>query len=557
MIEAGEYIVGCNGVKLEKERKEAHYLELEYHEGRTKNVNLDLIDFGTSVYKLSTRVKDLLEIAGYLFAADRESSRGKRDHVEYHSWSRKFHIHIKVRDYKFWSDPDTQYLLSDILCFITGDIEYKFTFYEGQPDFPTNLFDTEKFELDTKKKLSIALFSGGLDSLAGIIERIGQTKDEICLVSHQSGQPSVKQTQNNLFEAINKLYPHRCKHYKFHCGLSHLKSIDETQRTRSLLFTAMAFSIANTYKQDKIYVYENGVTSLNFSKTQDMMNSRASRTTHPKTIRLLEKLFTKIAERDFKIEHPYLYSTKTEIVKIIKKYKGLKLLDSAVSCSSTRNKPAKHTHCGVCSQCIDRRFAVYAAEVEKSDENGIYDFNFLKEDLEEPVIIKALNDYIRLAQSFSEENEDTFYMSRPEQIAEIEEYIVGDKEGDRINKLYNLCKNHSKDIEHSLQRMEAIYFRPFSKVKPKSFYNLILRPRSYQEKDEAENQVSQRQLIKKYLEDEYPNFITGATDEVSKVARQFVNKYHLDLIGNAKKKKITAIRIELTNIRSGKIELGK
>jgi 7-cyano-7-deazaguanine synthase in queuosine biosynthesis len=555
LIEVGEYIVGCNGVRLKKENNAAHYIDLEYHEGRNKNVNIDLKDFGTSVYKLSKRVKDLLEIAGYIFAADRESSRGKSDNVEYHSWSRTFHIHIKVRDYKFWNRPEVQYLLNDILCFITGDKEYKFTFYQGQPDFPTNLFDNDKFALDTKKKLTIALFSGGLDSLAGIIERLETTKDKICLISHQSGQPSVKKTQNNLYEAINTLYPNRSKHYKFHCGLSHIKSIDETQRTRSFLFTAMAFAIAHTYKQDRIYVYENGITSLNFAKTQDMMNSRASRTTHPKTIALLEKFYILFGGKKIKIEHPYLFSTKTDIVKIIKKYKRVKLLDSAVSCSSTRNRPENHTHCGVCSQCIDRRFAVYSSEVEKNDENGIYSFDFLKEALEEPFVVKALNDYIRLAQNFAEENEDTFYMKRADQIAEIDEYIDGEKEGDRVKKLFDLCKNHSKDIEYSLQRMTTMYFRPFSKDKTKSFYNLILRPRTYQEKTDSEKQVSQRQLIKKYLEEEYPNFINGAADEASKIARQFVNKYHLDLMGTAKKKKITAIRIELTNIRSGKIEL--
>ena len=481
MNEKGEYIVTCNGVILKKDIDDVHYIDLEYRTGRKKNVIISIKDFGTSVYKLSKRVKDLLEIAGYLFAADRESSRGKPDNVEYHSWSRCFHIHIKVRDYKFWNAPEIKYLLSDILCFITGDKEYKFTFYKGDIDFPTNLFDTEKFVLDTKKNISIALFSGGLDSLAGIIERLETTKDEICLVSHQSGQPSVMQTQNNLYESIKKSYPDRCKHYKFHCGLSHTKSVDETQRTRAFLFTSMAFAIASTYKQDKIFVYENGITSLNFAKTQDMMNGRASRTTHPQTIALLEKLFTKIVEKDFKIEHPFLFKTKTDVVKGLKGHKKLGLLDSSVSCSATRNRPPeKKTHCGVCSQCIDRRFAVYSSSTERYDENGIYHFNFLKDDLENPTTIKSLVDYIRLAQSFAEENEDAFYMNRPDQIAEIDEYLEGKTEQERVNKLYDLCKRHSRDIENAIQRMREIHDKPLARYNPKSFFNLIVGPREYQ-----------------------------------------------------------------------------
>lgn len=548
----GEYIVGCNGVKLIKDKDDEHYLDLEYHQGRNKNVNIARNEFANSVYKLSKRAKDLLEIAGYIFAADRESYRGKSSDVEYHSWSRSFHFHIKVSDYKFWNSSEIKNLLNDVLSFITGDKSYQFTFYKGGVDFPTSLFDNEKFVLDTKKKLSITLFSGGLDSLAGILERLETSKDEVCLVSHQSGQPSVKQTQNNLFDAINKLYPGRCKHYKFHCGLDHTKSIDETQRTRAFLFTSMAFAIADTYKQDRIYVYENGITSLNFAKTQDMMNGRASLTTHPKTIALFEKLFSKIGGKDFKIEHPYLFNTKTDIIKIIKKYKRLKLLDSAVSCSSTRNRPARHTHCGICSQCIDRRFAVYASETEKNDENGIYDFNFLKEDLEEPVIIKSLNDYIRLAQSFAEENEDTFYMNRGDQIAEIEEFIEGKNEQERIRKLFELSKNHSRNIEYSLQRIENIYYKPFTKERPNSFYNIILRPRAYQENDGEDSKANQRMLIKRFLKNLYPKFIDNPNENVSKIAAEYMKLYHNQLVGNEKKLKKETIRIELTNIRSRK-----
>lgn len=553
MSESGEYIVACNGVKLKKNKDNAHYLELEYHQGRNKNVNIDLIDFGTSVYKLSKRVKDLLEIAGYLFAADRESSRGKPDNVEYHSWSRSFHIHIKVRDYKFWNNEKVKQLLEDILCFITGDKNYKFTFYKGEPDFPTNLFDNEKFKLDTKISISIILFSGGLDSLAGTIERLETTKDEICLVSHQSGQPSVKQTQHKLFDAIAKLYPNRCKHYKFHCGLSHTNSIDETQRTRSFLFTAMAFAIANTYKQDRVYVYENGITSLNFAKTQDMMNGRASRTTHPKTLFLLENLFKKIAGKEFKIENPYLLKTKTDVIKIIKKYKKLKLLDSAVSCSSTRNRPENHTHCGICSQCIDRRFAVYSAETEKNDENGIYNFNFLIEDLEDPIVIKSLNDYLRLAQSFAEENEDMFYMNRSDQIVEAEEFIEGSNEAERVNKLYQLAKKHAKDIEHSLQRIENIYYKPFTKARPKSFYNLILKTRAYQDIDDAK--ANQRILLKRFIQNLYPKFLQQPDENVNRMATKYVKQYHPELAGKEKNNKKESIRIELIGIRDGKINI--
>lgn len=497
-----EYIVGCNGVNLKKESETAHYLELEHNEGCSdKNVNIKLTKFIKSTLKLDKRYKDLLEIAGYVFAADRESYRGKEDDVEYHHWSRSFHFHINVRDYNFWNQEKIKHLLNRALCFMTGDHRYQFTFYKEKTDCPTTIFDTEEFVLDTPDNLRVALFSGGIDSLAGAIELLETTNAEICLVSHQSGQPSVKKTQKTVYEILNELYPNRCKHYKFHCGLSHLKSKDETQRTRSFLFTATAFAIAETYNQNCIYVFENGITSLNFAETQDLMNGRASRTTHPQTLGLLEKLFSEIADKPFSIKVPYVFKTKTEVVEILKTYNRLDLLDSSVSCSTTRDHPAGFTHCGVCSQCIDRRFAVYATHAEEYDGDGLYHYNFLKEDLEEDVIKKSLTDYIRLAQSFANQSQDGFYISKANEIIEIEEYIEGADEDERVEKLYNLCKKHSLNIENAILWMRKKHDSLYAPLKPKSFFNLILGTKIYQQEvvSDKENETRKKEIPSREL----------------------------------------------------------
>ncbi|OGU79389.1 MAG: hypothetical protein A2499_01300 [Stygiobacter sp. RIFOXYC12_FULL_38_8] len=476
-----EHVVWCNGVKVKKQKGDAKCLILDHRDGaKDKNVNLNLRSFVTDIYKLSNRGKDLLEIAGYVFAADRLSYRGHERDLEYHSWSRTFHFNIAVRDLNFWKKAEVQELLSEALCFMSGDHSYSFTFCKAEEDLPTNFFDNDSFKIDKPNNLKVALYSGGLDSLAGIIESLETTDAEVCMVSHQSGQPGVINTQQNLYEVLANIYPNRCKHYKFHCGFSHTKSIDETQRTRSFLYTATAFAIANTYEQDCIYVYENGITSINFADTQDLMNARASRTTHPKTIGLLEKLFTKIAEKPFKIQHPYLFKTKTEVVDILKKYNREFTLDVAVSCSSTRNHPSGFSHCGICSQCIDRRFAVYAAEVEKFDEGGLYHTDFVKNGIDEIPHIKALTDYIRLAQEFKDIDIDGFYLNRAREIVDVEEYIEGADDQERLMKIYELTQKHSKNIEHALNQMRRIFDSPLAHPNPNSIFNTIIAPRTYQ-----------------------------------------------------------------------------
>ena len=89
--------------------------------------------------------------------------------------------------------------------------------------------------------------------------------------------------------------------------------------------------MAHNFKQDSIYEPENGMTSLNLPMTQDLMNGRASRTTHPKTIGLLQKLFTLIHGREFKVIQPYLFKTKTEVIEIISKYNREDLICSSVT----------------------------------------------------------------------------------------------------------------------------------------------------------------------------------------------------------------------------------
>ena len=70
--------------------------------------NLPCLIFVRDVSHLPSRILDLLEIAAYVFCADRLASRGRKDNVEYHSWPRLFHFVIKVRDFDFWDTHDVK-----------------------------------------------------------------------------------------------------------------------------------------------------------------------------------------------------------------------------------------------------------------------------------------------------------------------------------------------------------------------------------------------------------------------------------------------------------------
>ena len=87
--------------------------------------------------------------------------------------------------------------------------------------------------MESSQDLDVALFSGGIDSLAGVLNHLETTNQLVCLVSHQS-QPGTVRTQGQLVEALKSHYSGRVFHYKFECHLKGIRAAEETQRSRGL-----------------------------------------------------------------------------------------------------------------------------------------------------------------------------------------------------------------------------------------------------------------------------------------------------------------------------------
>ena len=74
-----------------------------------------------------------------------------------------------------------------------------------------------------------------------------------------------------------------------------------------------------------------------------------------------------MAEAPFTVENPYIWKTKAEVVEQILKTDCADLIKHSMTCTHTWEMTIQHTHCGLCSQCIDRRFAVIAAKADQHD----------------------------------------------------------------------------------------------------------------------------------------------------------------------------------------------
>lgn len=457
------YIILCGGSNLPhkyKDTKSSHLLKLTYDPNSSEqNISIELPHFVKSVNcHIPDRIKDLLEIAGYVYAADRLTKRGTPTGVEYHSWSRSFHFIVKVRDFDFWNNQNIKNQLNTALCFLSGDMNFEFSFVKGGKDVgQLCVFDNEEIELDKKENSSVALFSGGLDSLAGVLEVLETTNKNLILISHRSNNPGITQLQDGVFNLLHNDFKNRIQYYPFYCNLKGERAVEETQRTRIFLYTTIAYALSSLASEDEILVYENGMTSINFYKRQDLINARASRTTHPKALKLLEDFYSSVGESRKYIRHPFLFNTKTDIFLKIKKFNKTNYLNSTISCTKTFQSfenNSQATHCGGCSQCIDRRFAAFASNCEAED--AVYDIDLSKDEINNKEAKSHLFDYIKLVAEFNQTTKFNFPYKFMDVLTDIIPFVKGTRNTDKINNIFNLAQTHTNQVLTAIQRIKLL-----------------------------------------------------------------------------------------------------
>lgn len=425
----------------------------------TPNITIGYAKFVRDADEFPIRTLDLLQIAAYVFCGDRMANRGSRESVNNEAWARSFEFHVPVLDLSFWDDPKTKKALSDALAFMTGDRSYTFVFTQSDKNpaeiinKQLTLFTGEYQDVAEAENTDVMLFSGGLDSLAGAVQRLNENAERsLCLVSHKSNKV-VTHTQKALVDTLNKRYSGRVKQYSFECcNRNGLQSKDETQRTRIFLFSAIAFSLCNCYGKNSFYVYENGITSMNLSKQADVINARASRTTHPKTLGLLRK-FYKLLDPAFDIIAPYATQTKAEIMEVFRTYNEENLIASSVSCSSSRTKPGQAPHCGCCSQCIDRRFSLYAAGLDEYDAQYANDFITAFPDEKNNETKQRIYITMRLASLEEISTRDDFMKKYPDDVTNLLLYWHGTNADDKLDEIYDMVCRYGKSVMEAAKRM--------------------------------------------------------------------------------------------------------
>lgn len=428
---------------------------------------------------LPPRILDLLQIAAYVYCADRLVNRGERTSVNNSSWARSFEFHIPVFDIDFWLNSKASIKMAEALTFMTGDRRYQFSFKKATigpiESVQLSLFADEYTTIDEAEKTDVMLFSGGLDSLAGAIQRLNDYPErKLCLVSHKSSHTTTH-TQNIIVKYLQDNYGNRVTQYGFEChNKKNAPSRDETQRTRMLLFSSIAFAICYCYKKDEFFVYENGITSINLPKQADVINARASRTTHPKTIGLLSYFF-KLFDKTFDIKMPYYNQTKADIFEVFRTYHEEKIITSSVSCSSTRKPQTMSTHCGCCSQCIDRIFAAYESTLNEYD--VVYANDFIKH-IPNQETKQRLYNTLRMASAEIAVGKSEFLQKYPDELMDVIKYWPEDNPDNSLEEIYQLFCRWGDSVLKAAKAMQ-LKFDDLSMAYDKNSFLEMIAQRQY------------------------------------------------------------------------------
>ncbi len=349
-------------------------------DGKTKGINLRISSLRQSlVTSLPDRTIDLIEIAAFVYAIDASVSRGGLvDQKMGAKWHRRFLVELPVRDLALWSNPDVQRDLEETLMFLSGD-RFEFTFTQinsGHLTEPSRYFDfgeESPWSPDT-----VMMFSGGLDSFAGALEEIVERRNKVALISHFSA-PMIAPVQCNLANAIKEAVGGEpLMHLPMRIQLKDGTNIEGTHRSRSFLFAALGIVTATAFGKDGVSFYENGVVSLNLPPVGNVLGARATRTTHPQTLDRFAGLFSRIFDKPLRVDNPFFWRTKTEVVSTIAKLGMSSQIAHTRSCADVRNQTKQYPHCGRCSQCIDRRFAMLAAGLKEFDPDVDYRTDLMK-----------------------------------------------------------------------------------------------------------------------------------------------------------------------------------
>jgi len=392
----------------------------EANNGQFSVIKLCYNDHNNNLQKVRLNIRDFSD--AYDFAMDKTSKKFdfflisvfvygidnllNREIFSIDGWAREIEVEFPVINLIDFNGKES--ILEEGLKFLTGDY-WKISFIKNTVKNHYRIKRGRWFKnipkFDKSKIRAMSLFSGGLDSLIGVIDELEQLQEneKMVFVSHfdfESAGPNDDQTK--LYQYLKSIYLNKIYWIQTKVALSRRDenkndvSVESNYRSRSILFIGLGVYLSAS---ENLIIPENGTITINNPLTPSRPSSLSTRTTHPFVINKFQEFITEIGLNNILI-NPYAYKTKGEMVSNTKGFNVfLGIYKESVSCGKRgHNRFWKNRtgtkHCGVCMPCIYRRSALNVSGLD----NQLYGNDILN--------AQTLNDFMDMKALFS-------YLNRP------------------------------------------------------------------------------------------------------------------------------------------------
>jgi 7-cyano-7-deazaguanine synthase in queuosine biosynthesis len=349
---------------------------------------------------------DLIRIATFVYAADTSVSRGGDADVWGDHWARNFFFHIPVLEPDRWSHPLVTDSLIDCLSFLTGD-SYQFEFHPWtvtERQEYLRLFASANVGIDAD---CVCLFSGGLDSLCAAAILAQKEVRRPLLISHHSATRLVRR-RRDLVAALRERVDWRCPLWSVEIHRVGTEAPERTQRSRAFLYAALGTAAALALGLRRINMSDNGIASLNIVYSKLGVATQLTRSTHPGFLSRLNKLLRALDREAPTVENTLLRLTKADVMEELKTQQLHDLVPLTISCSRPQRSLGYQPHCGTCSQCIDRRFAIEHARLTAVDPPAAYAKDVFLDALSPGAELTLAETFVRWAGDVSDMSIDQF-----------------------------------------------------------------------------------------------------------------------------------------------------
>ncbi|WP_258047236.1 Qat anti-phage system QueC-like protein QatC [Streptomyces sp. SM13] len=305
---------------------------------------------------------DLMLLSFGAYVTDRTSMRS----ATVDAWTRDLHMQFPVQTAAGWPVARAQ----EALRFLTGD-RWSLTARQQPAPVLEAVADQDRGRIVAD---GVCLFSGGLDSLCGVISLLETDPSlRLCLLSHyEGGQTPVAQLR--LWRRLSTRYGRRVTSLRLFlrpapANPTQARALPEsretTTRSRSAMFLSTALAVASSLGPDTpVYLPENGYIGLNAPLTRARAGSLSTRTTHPHFLTLFTELKNEAGVTNPLI-NPYRLMTKGEMLTTSPNQALLQeLAPASVSCShpeAARYDGRTQGNCGYCFPCLIRRASMAKA----------------------------------------------------------------------------------------------------------------------------------------------------------------------------------------------------